>query len=594
LALERVQRDPLRTPPPSIPFAQYKRVLRWIIPYWRSLCAVILLGLVSAALSLLQPYISRWLIDDALMRRDMRMLGEIAILTVALTIASSAVSIASSYLYIHFSARSLFDMRLAVYRHLQQLSPRFFASRKLGDIVSRVNNDVGEVQRICSDTLLGLLANVLFFLGSLAIMLWLNWRLGLLSLALLPIGVFALSRFQSRLSEPTRVLRERSASVGAFLIETLMGIRLVVSSANEEREAANFERHNANFIEALLRMQFISFMASAAPGIALTMSTAAVFLYGGRLVIEGQLTIGALVAFMAYHLRLLSPVQSLMGSYTNLITGGVSLERVFHLLDIAPEVVEAAAPLAFAGLREEIRFDHVSFAYAEDRPVLKDVSFTLPAGALCVLVGPSGVGKSTVADLLLRFFDPDSGSISLDGVDLRSFVLNDLRREVALVEQVPFFVQGSIRENIAYGMPDASLEDIRACARIAQVDAFVDSLPKGYETVLGERGITLSVGERQRIALARALLRDPSLIIMDEPTSALDADCEAAVAEELVSGLRGRTAILITHRMALAEIADIVIAFECGQIVQHNASSFRTGGRDMASVQRLEIAEKAG
>ena len=591
MVTERAQRELLRTPPSSIPFAQYKRVLRWIVPYWRSLCAVILLGLVSAGLSLLQPYISRWLIDDALMRRDMRLLGEIALLTIALTIASSAVSIASSYLYIHFSARSLFDMRLAVYRHLQRLSPRFFAGRKLGDIVSRVNNDVGEVQRICSDTLLGLLSNVLFFVGSLGIMLWLNWRLGLLSLALLPVGVFALSRFQSRLSEPTRVLRERSASVGAFLIETLMGIRLVVSSANEEREAANFERHNANFIEALLRMQFISFMASAAPGIALTMSTAAVFLYGGRLVIEGQLTIGALVAFMAYHLRLLSPVQSLMGSYTNLVTGGVSLERVFHLLDIAPEVVETAAPLAFDGLRHEVRFERVSFAYAEDRPVLRDVSFMLPAGALCVLVGPSGVGKSTVADLLLRFFDPDSGSISLDGIDLRGLKLSDLRRQVALVEQVPFFVQGSIRENIAYGKPEASLEEIRACARIAQVDAFIESLPRGYETMLGERGITLSVGERQRIALARALLRDPSLIIMDEPTSALDADCEAAVAEELVSGLRGRTAILITHRMALAEIADTVIAFEGGQIVQQSASVFHAERR--ALTRPLETVGRA-
>jgi len=557
--------------PASIPFAQYRRVLHWLVPYWPSLCAVLGLGLLSTALNLVQPYISRLLIDNALMLRDMKVLEEIALLTVALTIVSSAVSIASSYLYIRFSARSLFDMRLAVYRHLQRLSPRFFAKRKLGDLVSRLNNDVGEVQRVCSDTLLSVLSNILFFIGSVAIMMWLNWRLCLVSLMLLPVGGLALRHFQARLTERTKTLRECSATLGSFLIETLMGIRLVISSANEEREAQKFQEHNSSFITALLRMQFLAFMASAAPAMVLTISTAMVFLYGGRLVIEGHLTIGGLVAFMAYHLRLLSPVQNMLGVYTNLLTGGVSLGRVFSLLDIPPEVIESQTAQAFAGIRSEVCFDRVSFGYSEDKRVLTDISFKIPAGSLCVIVGPSGAGKSTIADLLVRFFDPDTGAISMDGVNLRELALADLRNQVALVEQVPFFFHGSIRENIAYGRPEATLKEIRACAQTARIDDFIQALPSGYETVLGERGVTISVGERQRIALARAMLRNPSLIIMDEPTSALDVHSEAAVAKELERALRGRTAILITHRLALVEIADMAIAIDDGRVIECGA-----------------------
>jgi ABC-type multidrug transport system fused ATPase/permease subunit len=250
------------------------------------------------------------------------------------------------------------------------------------------------------------------------------------------------------------------------------------------------------------------------------------------------------------------------------LTGGVSLGRVFSLLDIPPEVVESPTAQPFSGIQSEVCFDQVSFSYSEDKQVLTDISFRIPAGSLCVIVGPSGAGKSTIADLLVRFFDPDRGSITMDGVNLRDLALGDLRNQVALVEQVPFFFHGSIRENIAYGRPDATLAEIRACAQTARIDDFIQSLPAGYETVLGERGVTISVGERQRIALARAMLRNPSLIIMDEPTSALDVHSEAAVANELERALRGRTAILITHRLALVEIADMAIAIDDGRVIE--------------------------
>jgi ATP-binding cassette, subfamily B, bacterial len=552
----------------KIPFAQYKRALAYVIPYWRGLLVVMLLGLFSTAVGLVQPYISRLLIDDALLRRNLHALTMIAIAMVAVTIVGFVLNIASSYYYVRLSAESLFDMRLAVYRHLQQLSPRYFTQKKLGDIVSRINNDIGEVQRVCSDTLLSVLSNLLFLVGSIAIMSWLNWRLMLASIALLPVGIFALRHYQGRLTVQTADLRQRSSDLGSFLIESLLGMRLIVASATEKFEAERFREYNSSFIRSLLSMQVLSFLASAMPSTVLTLSTAIVFLYGGKLVIAQQLTVGGLVAFMAYHLKLLSPVQNLLGIYTNLLTGGVSLGRVFEVMDVPVEVKEVADPVPLPCVRHAITFDQVRFQYGHDVPVLRDVSFTIPAGEMCAIVGASGAGKSTLADLLLRFHDVDSGSIAIDGQDIRELRLEDLRRQVAMVEQTPYFFRASIRENIAYGRPEATLEEIRNCAAAAAIDSFIQSLPNGYETILGERGLTLSVGERQRIALARALLRDPRILILDEPTSALDPASEAAVTGELMNVLRGRTSILITHRMSLAELADMVVVIEDGCVFQ--------------------------
>src|SRR5271170_2026919 len=329
----------------TIPFAQYKRALAYVVPYWRGLLVVMLLGPFSTAVGLVQPYISRLLIDDALLRRNLHALTMIAIAMVVVTVVGFAFNIASSYFYIRLSAETLFDMRLALYRHLQQLSPRYFAQRKLGDIVSRINNDIGEVQRICSDTLLSVLSNVLFLVGSVGIMIALNWRLFLLSVALLPLGLFALRHYQARLTAQTRTLRERSSDLGSFLIESLLGMRVVVASGAEDREARKFRQHNSNFVDALLSMQISSFLAGGIPGTLLALSTAIVFFYGGKLVIENQLTIGGLVAFMAYHMRLLAPVQGLMGIYTGLLTGGVALGRVFDVVDVPVEVQESPEAL---------------------------------------------------------------------------------------------------------------------------------------------------------------------------------------------------------------------------------------------------------
>jgi len=550
---------------PGGAWSDFGRLKVFLRPYAPRLLWIILAGFVATALGLAQPYISKLLIDVALLRRDWKALCWVASAMFATAVLGFALNMAARYLYVKVSAAMLFDMRVALYRHLQALSPRFYARWRLGDLVSRLNSDVGEVQRVSADSLLSVVNNVVFLAGSIALMLWLNWRLFLLSTVLLPLCLYTFSHYQRKLVTLTRHLRERAADVGSLFVETLIGMRTVVSSNAARYEEERFRERNSAFVDTLLRLQVTSFLSGGLPGTILTASTALVFLYGGKLVFDGKMTIGTLVAFMAYHLRLLSPVQSMMSLSAGLAAARVSLARIFEILDTPAEIVERPNAVALGPVRRKIVFDNVTLRHDREA-VLDGVSFEVEAGTFCAIIGPSGAGKSTIADLLVRFLDPDSGRVMVDGLDLREARLADLRREIVLVEQTPHLFNASIADNISYASPETSRVGIAAVGREAGLDEWIERLPKGYDTQTGERGQALSAGERQRVALARALLRKPSVLILDEPTSALDPETEAVVARNLRESLRGRTVIIITHRPALAEIADQLVMIREGRV----------------------------
>ena len=553
-------------------WSEYRRLKPFLLPYSGRLGVILGISVLSTLLGLTQPYISKLLIDNALLPRDMHALAWVAGLMFGATVLGFLLNILSSYQYVRVSAAMLFDMRLALYRHLQTLSPRFYAKWRLGDLVSRLNNDIGEVQRVSADTLLSVLSNVVFLVGSVAMMIWLNWRLFLFSVIFVPVSLITFRHYQQKLMVFTKQLRERGADLGSLFVDTLLGMRTVVTSNSGDREAEKFRDRNNAFVSTLLRLQMTSFLSGALPGTILTAATAGVFLLGGWMIIHGTMKIGTLVAFMAYHMRLLTPVQTMMGLATNLASARVSLGRIFEVLDTAPEITERSDALTLAAVRGDIAFENVTLRH-DRSDVLSGVSFIVPSGTFCAILGPSGVGKSTVADLLVRLLDPDSGSVLLDGHDVRDLRIKDLRDHIGLVDQSPYLFNATIAENIAYADPAATRAQVESAGTAAGLDELIRRLPDGYETKTGERGLALSAGERQRIAIARALLRRPRVLVLDEPTSALDSDTEKLVARNLRDNLRNSTVIVITHRPALAEIADQVINLREGKVWLESVSA---------------------
>jgi ATP-binding cassette subfamily B protein len=539
-----------------------RRALAFIVPYWRRLVLVLLLSALSTALSLYLPLLSRDFFDRALIGRDLRTLIRVGALFTVFAAASFAVNVVSGLRYTRVSADILFDMRLQMYRHLQRLSPRFHARTRIGDVMSRINNDVGEIQRIAAETALAWVGNVLFLCGTTVMLAWLDLRLFLVTIATAPVGLWLLARYRRKLETEVTTLRQRSADIGSFLIETLQAVKLIVASNAQEREVNRFRERNASFVRSLMSMQRLTYLSGGLPGLILAGGTGLVFVYGGFRVIRGEITVGTFVAFTAYQMRFLPPLQALMGMYANLATVRVSLRRVSHILDEPVEVQEAPQAVALAFVKGDVAFEDVTVSFNRGEPALERLSFRVRAGEVLAIIGRSGSGKSTIADLLLRLLDPDAGVVRVDGHDLRTVRLADLRRHVALVDQEPCMFHATIAENIRYARPGATDADVAAAAHQAALDVFLRRLPDKLATVVGERGMALSAGERQRIAVARAFLANPSILILDEPSAALDPESERQVAEGYEAVMRGRTTIVITHRLELAGRADRVLELD--------------------------------
>jgi ATP-binding cassette, subfamily B, bacterial len=545
----------------------FLRMKSFLRPYAWPLGFMILIGLTGSALGLAQPYLSKYLVDNALMRRDQHALVVSAVLMFAATIAGFILNYISGYGYMRISSSMLLDMRMKVYGRLHLLSPRFYGRSRLGDLVSRLNGDVAEVQRISGDFFLTTVTNVLFIAGSLVMMILFSWKLFIVGVILIPFSVALFRVFQVRMNVLARELRERSADIGTLFVETLLGVRLVACFNSSRYELDRFQKRNDSFVSSLLRFQSMAMLGRSVPGSVISAATIAVFVYGGQQIIAGQLSIGTLVAFMAYHSLLLSPVQSLIGLSASLTSAKVSLARVLELLDTPIEVIEQPDPIAVAAVRNSIEFRNVTLRH-DGRAVLDDVSFEIPAGVLSVIVGPSGGGKSTIADLMVRLLDPDSGAVMIDGVDLKAMRLRDLRRTVVLIDQSPYLFHGTLFENIAYAQPSVSREAVEAAAHAAGLMELLRGFPQGLDTVAGERGMTLSAGERQRVALARAFLLNPDVLILDEPSAALDPERERELIENLRWKFLGKTLIAITHKPALAVAAGHVLHIKDGRVVE--------------------------
>jgi ATP-binding cassette subfamily B protein len=533
---------------------------------------VLVLSLVGTGLSLTLPYLTRLLIDRALLGRDTGALVRIVTAFAALTVASFALNVVSGLRYTRVSADILFDMRLALFRHLQCLSPRFYARMPLGQIASRINSDISEIQRVAAEVALSWVGSVVFLAGAIAILIALDPLLFAVSIAVLPLSLVALVRYRRRLEESIAVVRDRSAGIGTFLIEALQGMRLVVTHNAQEREAARFRERNDGFVDALMRMRRLTYLSGGVPGLLLSVGSGAVLLVGGWRVIDGRITMGTLVAFIAYQMRLLGPVQSLMGLYASVATARVSLRRVHEILDTPPEVTESDAATPLPSVRGDVILDDVTFTFERGAAVLDRVSLTIPAGECVAIVGASGGGKSTIADLLVRQLDPTAGRIRLDGRDLRELRLADVRRHVVVVEQDPFIFHTSVAENIRYARPDADAADVDAAARAAGLADLIDRLPQGIDTPVGERGRALSAGERQRLAIARAFLADPAVLVLDEATGSVDPAMEAQVVSGYEAVMRGRTTIVISHRLEPARRAGRVVVLDRGRIVEDGSA----------------------
>jgi ATP-binding cassette subfamily B protein len=545
----------------------FLRMKSFLRPFAWQLGLMILIGLTGSALGLAQPYLSKYLVDNALMRRDLHALLVVAALMFGASIVGFVLNYISGYGYMRISSAMLLQMRSEVYAHLHALSPRFYGRSRLGDLVSRLNGDVAEVQRISGDFFLTTITNLLFIAGSLTMMIWLSWKLFVVGVILIPFSIALFRIFQIRMNALARELRERSADIGTLFVETLLGIRLVACFNSSEYELDRFRKRNDAFVSTLMRFQSTSMLGRSVPGSLISAATIAVFVYGGQQIIAGHLSIGTLVAFMAYHSLLLSPVQSLIGLSASLTSARVSLARVLELLDTPIEVTECPEPVGLSKVKEGISFQNVTLLH-EGRTVLDRVSFDIPSGAFSVIIGPSGGGKSTIADLMVRLLDPDSGVVMVDGMNVRSLRLRDLRRTVVLIDQSPYLFHGTLFENIAYAKPEVGREAVEAAARAAGLAELLVRLPLGLDTVAGERGLTLSAGERHRVAIARAFLSNPDVLILDEPSAALDPELERELIDNLRWRFAGKTLIAITHKPALAAAADHILHVKEGRVAE--------------------------
>ncbi len=535
----------------------------------------LILSCVSTGLGMVQPYFAKIIIDKVFVNQNSEILFTILSALIALLIVSFGIRVINSYIYTRYSAKILFSMREDLFAHLQKIPMGFFAKKKIGDIYSRIASDMADIQSMVTDTIPRFIFDFLTCVLAGGILIWLNWKMALMCFAFLPIAVMIIQKLRPRFYALSEDVAKSNADIAHFLFEALSNISLIRSFGAEKLESDKLEKKQSHILGFLLKYQILGALSSSVPTAFSILNTLVVFGYGGWLVLEGNLTIGSLVAFSIYQGRVFGPLQGLMDGVLTLQKSRVAVKRVREILDIPPVFEDRGNEiLSKDQLNKEIAFNHVFFDYNRDNVpndmpdnnqiewVLKDISFTIPSGKTTAIAGPSGVGKTTICHLLLKLFNPHKGAITWAGKPLNILNKEWLRAKIAMVSQDTFLFHTSILENIRFANPKASLEEVVKAAQTAQIHDFIQSLPKGYETMIGDRGVSLSGGQCQRISIARAILLNPQVLILDEATAFLDTGVETLIKESIASMMKGKTTIVISHRESSIKHADKVIAFD--------------------------------
>ena len=531
---------------------------------WLSITA--LLAAVLTALA--PPYLAKVAIDQGIRQEDLHLLGWIVAAFLGAGFLNWAASMAQTYYTGWVGERILADLRKKLFGHLQRLSLGFYERNRAGTVISRLTNDVEALDQLVTDGVTSLLQNSLTLIGSAIILFFLDWRLALATLAVFPLMSVATAIFRRRSSRAYRRVRERLGLVTAALQEDISGMRVLQSFNREERNAGQFREVNGRYRAAnhetvvlnAFYFPFVDFLSSAA--------TSVVLGFGGYLVFDGSMTIGTLFAFIGYLANFFDPVQQLSQLYNTFLAAVAALDKIIDVMDEEPEVRDREDARDLPPVAGRVRFENVRFGYGNGPEVLHGINLDVPVGTTVALVGHTGAGKSTIAKLLARFYDPREGSLTIDGHDLRGVTQESLRRQLGVVPQEGFLFAGSVRENIRFGRPGASEEEVAAAARAVGAHDFVLELENGYETEVAERGGRLSLGQRQLVAFARALLADPRILILDEATSSVDIGTERRIERALKRLLAGRTAFIIAHRLSTIRGADLIVVLENGRVVE--------------------------